>query len=99
MRHDETWKDYIHSLMVVEGGQIEHFDKVTEEDQPAMLRFYDCTIFISYTLTCTEAAHDNAHEVVDVSLCLSTTKNVIFQSSKPCGPEQPSNAGNSEQDT
>ena len=56
---------HVPSLMVVEGGQIEHFDKVTEEDQPGMLRFYDCTIFISYTLTCTEAAHDNAHEVVD----------------------------------
>ena len=56
---------HVPSLMVVEGGQIEHFDKVTEEDQPGMLRFYDCTIFISNTLTCTGAVHDNAHEVVD----------------------------------
>ena len=35
-------KTFSYSLLVVEGGQIEHFDKVTEEEQPAMNRYCYC---------------------------------------------------------
>ena len=63
-------KTFSYSLLVVEGGQIEHFDKVTEEEQPAMNRYCYCNNFISY----------------------------VPQSSKPCGSEQSSDVGYSEQD-
>ena len=36
---------YVPSLLVIEGGQIEHFDKVTEEEQPTIHRYtYSCNI-------------------------------------------------------
>ena len=36
-------ENYVPSLLVVEGGQIEHFDKVTEEEQPAKPRYNTTT--------------------------------------------------------
>ena len=63
-------KNNFPSLLVVEGGQIEHFDKVTEEEQPAMNRYCYCNNLLTN----------------------------LAQSSKPCGSEQPSNVGHSEQD-
>ena len=44
MMHREL-ENYVPSLLVVEGGQIEHFDKVTEEEQPAIHRYNTTAAF------------------------------------------------------
>ena len=75
---DTDLENYTFSLLVVEGGQIEHFDQVTEEKQPLMHR-YTLVYYIYYVCSISTA--------------------YFSQSSKPCGSEQPSNAGDCEQDS
>jgi len=60
-------------LMVVEGGQIEHFDKVTEEDQPGMLRAQNPVVrssqamleTVSRTLSASKEAWTEGSSVLD----------------------------------